>query len=258
MHHRYGIGVGQVVAGVDHQVGLESGQPRHPGDPLVVARGEVQVGDLQHPDRPRAVGQHRHLDPAQHVRVDLVQAARRPGTRPRRPRARAPSCRRTPATDMPSRLPLRTSAPKTTSGVDRGAKVGAGHRPGLGDLPHDRPDWTQGTAPHRPDHRHEGPRQGPRRHHPDGADSDQRGRGGRQAVAGADRPAGARRGDPGGQEAARGRGGVRAGRPSRAGREGAGRGRGAGRLPAAAADARARSPPWSPRRSPAPAPPSSV
>ena len=45
-------------------------------------------------------------------------------------------------------------------------------------------------------------------------------------------------------------------RPPGAGREGAGRVRGAGRLPAAAADGRRRSRPWSPRPSPAPAPPS--
>ena len=53
-----------------------------PADPVL--RGQVEVGDLQHPDRLTPRGQDRHLDPAQPVGVDLVQAPVRQAARPER------------------------------------------------------------------------------------------------------------------------------------------------------------------------------
>src|SRR5690606_32488239 len=80
-----GVDVGEVVPGVDHQVGFQGGEPPDPVLLLPLAGGEVQVGDVQHPDRYGVRRQHRHLDPAQPEGAHLVaggvdQAAGADGT----------------------------------------------------------------------------------------------------------------------------------------------------------------------------------
>jgi hypothetical protein len=52
--------VRQVVAGVDHQVGLPAGQVAQPGLFAALTGPHVQVGQMQHPQRRRSRGQHRH------------------------------------------------------------------------------------------------------------------------------------------------------------------------------------------------------
>ena len=85
------VDVRPVVAGVDHEVRLEVGQAAHPGDLVVLARGQVQVGQVQHAQRPLAGRQHRHGEPAQRERVRLGQ---RPGeSGPGGQRRAAPSAR---------------------------------------------------------------------------------------------------------------------------------------------------------------------
>ena len=64
-----GVPVGQVVAGVDHQVGLEVGQRGQPAPLDALGRGQVQVADVQHLQRPVARRQHGHLDPAAYDEV---------------------------------------------------------------------------------------------------------------------------------------------------------------------------------------------
>ena len=61
----------QVVAGVDHQVGLEVGQRADPGQLAVLAGSDVQVADVQDPERPVARWEHRRLGGAQGEPADL-------------------------------------------------------------------------------------------------------------------------------------------------------------------------------------------
>ena len=73
-HGRHGLEVGQVVAGVDHEVGLETGERPYPVALALLVGREVQVGDVQHPQRPRTGREHRHGDPAQPVGTHLIAA----------------------------------------------------------------------------------------------------------------------------------------------------------------------------------------
>ena len=50
-HDRHRLAVGQVVAGVDHEVGLEVGQPAQPLLLAQLARRHVDVGQVQDPQR---------------------------------------------------------------------------------------------------------------------------------------------------------------------------------------------------------------
>ncbi len=72
-HERHGVAVGQVVAGVDDEVWLEVGQPAHPVLLAGLARREMQVAEVQHPQRAGAGRQQRHLDPPHGVETRLVQ-----------------------------------------------------------------------------------------------------------------------------------------------------------------------------------------
>ena len=61
----------EVVAGVDDEVRLEGGKPAHPRGLSLLARGQVQVGQVQDAERLCARIEHRDGDPAQPVLVGL-------------------------------------------------------------------------------------------------------------------------------------------------------------------------------------------
>ena len=85
----------EVVAGVDHQVGAQRGQPAHPVLLARLAGGQVQVGEVQHPQRPVPGRQQRHRHPAQGEGACLGDGVRREPSRPRG------GTRRPPATAAP-------------------------------------------------------------------------------------------------------------------------------------------------------------
>ncbi len=64
--------VGEVVAGVDHQVGPQAGEALQPALLPALAAHHVDVGDLQYPDGSGASGEDRDLDPAEAEGTDLV------------------------------------------------------------------------------------------------------------------------------------------------------------------------------------------
>ena len=71
--------VGEVVAGVDHQVGAQRGEARQPLLLAALARGHVHVAEVQHPQRVGAGRQQRHLDAPQHELPGLAHGVRRHG-----------------------------------------------------------------------------------------------------------------------------------------------------------------------------------
>jgi len=70
-----GVRVGDGVAGVDDQVRLKAGERADPGVLAVLGSGDVQVGDVQQPDRARAGRQDRDVEATQRVRIALDQRA---------------------------------------------------------------------------------------------------------------------------------------------------------------------------------------
>ena len=68
---RDGVRVRDVVAGVDDEVGPQVGQGGHPRGLAALSGHQVQVADVDHPQRPVAGREHRHRDPAQRIRVAL-------------------------------------------------------------------------------------------------------------------------------------------------------------------------------------------
>ena len=77
----HGIGGRDVVARRDDEVGVERGEAVHPGALRALARQQVQVGQVQHPQWLGAVGQHRHVEATQHegVALDERGPAEHPG-----------------------------------------------------------------------------------------------------------------------------------------------------------------------------------
>jgi hypothetical protein len=75
--------VGDVVAGNDHQVGVEPGQFGHPALLAHLARHQVQVRKVQDAQRLGIGRQDRHVEPTQREQVALdqrrVRERRRPG-----------------------------------------------------------------------------------------------------------------------------------------------------------------------------------
>jgi len=63
-----GVRVGDGVAGVDDQVRLEAGERADPGVLAVLGSGDVQVGDVQQPDRARAGWQDGDVEATQRAR----------------------------------------------------------------------------------------------------------------------------------------------------------------------------------------------
>jgi hypothetical protein len=59
------LGVGEVVAGVDDEVGAQAGEGLQPAALLVLAADHVDVGDLEYAQRPHAGGEYGDLDPPQ-------------------------------------------------------------------------------------------------------------------------------------------------------------------------------------------------
>ena len=55
-------GQGQVVTGVDDDVGTQRCQMAHPGDPRLGAVRQVQIGQVEHRERLLVGGEHRHVD----------------------------------------------------------------------------------------------------------------------------------------------------------------------------------------------------
>ena len=149
---------GQVVAGVDDQVRLEVGEA---GDPLLLralAGGHVQVRDLQDRQRLRARARAR----GRRSGAASTGCARRGSRRrsPRRRRRRRQWGGRCTSARSPS---LRV--PGRCGGRDRLARSRHGQRcrPRSRRAPARRMSaCSQGTTPHRPDHRHEGPRRAAR------------------------------------------------------------------------------------------------
>ena len=70
-HEGHRFHVGEIVAGVDHQVRFQRSEPGDPALPRRRLRRHVQVRDLQHAQLRRAGRQHRHLDAPQPERVAL-------------------------------------------------------------------------------------------------------------------------------------------------------------------------------------------
>ena len=186
--------------------GSSAGQPRHPALPGLCAAASGAGRRCAAPGSGRApAGSTGTSTRRSRKALHLVQTPRTPARRPRGLRPRARTLRATEETPDQGQADMTQKATRAAA-CQTGPHVRLEPRP------------SKAAAPRRPDHRDQGAGQGPLRHHPDGAVGDQRGRGGRCRGHRAVRPAGARRGDPRGQEAARGRGGVRRRRPDRAGR----------------------------------------
>ncbi len=64
-----------VVAGVHHQIRPQAGQRADPVDLLLLTGQQVQIGDVQHPDRIGTDRQHRYAELPQRVRPGLDQGA---------------------------------------------------------------------------------------------------------------------------------------------------------------------------------------
>jgi hypothetical protein len=60
------------VSRVHHEIGVEGVERPDPRDEPATPRGQVGVGDMQHPDRPRTLRQHGNIVVAQpeHVALD--------------------------------------------------------------------------------------------------------------------------------------------------------------------------------------------
>ena len=65
------FGVGEVVAGVDHEVGAQPGERLEPALLLALSADHVDVGDLQDAQRPHAAGQYGHGDAPQAEGTDF-------------------------------------------------------------------------------------------------------------------------------------------------------------------------------------------
>ena len=168
--------VREVVAGVDHEVGLEVGERGQPAPLHPLVRRQVQVADVQHLERPVPGRQHRHLDPAYDEVAHLD-----PGGVRQRARAR----RRHPAR-RPSRGRAGRGAARGKAGWrGRMSSTGCHNGPSMSD--------SEGALRTRPDRLDQGARRGPVLDPADGADLDHQRRGRRQGVARAHRRGRARR-----------------------------------------------------------------
>ena len=72
-HRRHGLRVGQVVTGVDDEVGLQPGELAHPRLLAALAGRHVEVAEVQHAQRRGARRQHRHRRLPHHERVAFDQ-----------------------------------------------------------------------------------------------------------------------------------------------------------------------------------------
>ncbi len=67
----HALRVGEVVTGVDHEVGAQPGERLEPALLLALSADHVDVGDLEHPQWPHALRQHGHGDPPQPEGTDF-------------------------------------------------------------------------------------------------------------------------------------------------------------------------------------------
>ena len=73
-HERHRLVMCEIVAGVDHQIRLESPERGQPALPSPVGRGHMQIRHMQNADIPGPDWQHRYRHPTQPEGIDLVQS----------------------------------------------------------------------------------------------------------------------------------------------------------------------------------------